>query len=156
MADDEVTTTAEQAMAPSMVQRWQELAAAIPDAEGSDGDGALRIAEALFDASSPEELDQPWDSRDLSALLNMPVRIVGVRKAPSDYTHGPGFYLILDLVDLETGEKMAATTGAVGVMAQIVKAAAAGWIPLSVVLREAQRPTKAGYKPQHLEVLKAG
>src|SRR5487761_769307 len=113
MADDEVTTTADQAMAPSMVQRWQELAAAIPDAEGGDGDGAL---------------------------LNVPVRIVGVRKAPSDYAHGPGFYLILDLVDLETGEKMAATTGAVGVMAQIVKAAAAGWIPLSVVLREAQRP----------------
>lgn len=156
MADDEVTTTADQAMAPSMVQRWQELAAAIPDAEGGDGDGALRIAESLFDASSPDELDQPWDSRDLAALLNVPVRIVGVRKAPSDYAHGPGFYLILDLVDLETGEKMAATTGAVGVMAQIVKAAAAGWIPLSVVLREAQRPTKAGYKPQHLEVLKAG
>ncbi|HVD03197.1 MAG TPA: hypothetical protein VNF75_03555 [Candidatus Dormibacteraeota bacterium] len=156
MADDVATTTTDLAMAPSTVQRWQELAAAIPDAEGSDGDGAERIAEALFDASSPEELDQPWDSRDLSALLNVPVRITAVRKAPSDYAHGPGFYLILDLVELETGEKLTATTGAVSVMAQVVKAAAAGWVPLSVVLREAQRPTKAGYKPQHLEVLKAG
>lgn len=153
MADTDTTITLPPAGGLSVQQQWQQLAAAIPEA--SDQEALDQIASQVFNAASPEELSAPWSlaARDFGSLLNIPVRVTSIRKSKSDYESGPGFFLVIDLVQLDTAEKLVVTTGAVAVMAQLIKAYASGWLPLTCVLRQSDRPSAAGYFPQHLEVL---
>jgi len=152
MADEQTIILPEAGGALSVTEQWQQLASTIPVA--SDQDALDSIAEQVFNAATPEELMAPWalSAKEFGALLNVPVRITALRKSKSDYESGPGFFLVLDLVELVDGEKLVVTTGAVSVMAQLIKAYSAGWLPLTCVLRQADRPSSAGYFPQHLEV----
>lgn len=153
MTDSTPTTAVSVTDPAAAAQRWAELSAGIPVASDDTSDAGARIAASVFDATAPTDLDTAWESRDFGALIDLPVKVTALRKAISDYGDGPGFYLICDVVDLSTGEVQVVTTGAVSVMAQLVKAHSAGWLPLACTLRESSRPSKAGYRPQHLEIL---
>jgi hypothetical protein len=73
----------------------------------------------------------------------------------SEFAGGLPFFLIVDAADLETGELVTITTGAVSVVAQLAKAHQLGQIPgWRVVPRQAERPSASGYYPQHLEVMR--
>lgn len=153
MTDETKVTTTGPAQLAEIQAKWAALAESIPDAASDDGSGAMRIATQIFDAQQAGDLDSPWEARDFATLLNKPVKVTALRKAESDYPDGPGFYLIVDVTEVSTGEMVTVTTGSVSVMAQLIKAYAAGWMPLICVLTEAERPTKQGYRPQHLMVL---
>ena len=110
------------------------------------------ILGALAAAETVEALDSPWRTGSLEDLKDTPIRILGIRQAPSDYEGGLRVYLVIDAIRLDTGEKVVCTTGSVSAVAQLVRAHALKAFPLTVIPRVASRPTSAGFYPQHLEI----
>lgn len=134
---------------PEVVAAYESMIATVPEAGGDGFDGILA---QLADAADVAALDAPWRSGGLEEWTNVPLAILGIRKMPSDYQGGLPWFLVVDAATVESGEKVTFTTGAVGVVAQLVKAHTMGAFPLVVIPRQSARPTSSGYYPQHLEI----
>lgn len=131
------------------------FAAMASDIPESGGDGMEGIIAQLLQAEDATDLDAPWRADGLTAYLGRRLRIDGLRRMPSEFDGGLPFFLIVEAADLETGEKVTLTTGAVSVVAQLVKAWDLGSIPgWRVIPRQAERASSSGYYPQHLEVMR--
>jgi len=146
-----ITTGDPLALDPGTVDAYASMLASVPDA-GGDGFESMLIQ--LAQAQDARELDAPWRSVGLEAYRNTPLVITGIRKMPSEFEGGLPWFLILDAAVLGTGEVVSITTGAVSVVAQLARAWALGAFPLRVIPRQSDRPSKAGYYPQHLEVMR--
>jgi hypothetical protein len=122
----------------------------VPDAGGDGFEGILR---ALAMATDVLDLDAPWRSQGLGELINTPLVLTGIRKMPSDYPGGLPWFLVADGAIAATGETVTFTTGSVSVVAQLVNAWRLEKFPLRVIPRQAERPSRSGYFPQHLEIV---
>lgn len=131
---------------------FAQMASMLPQAD--EGDGAEAIVAQILSAATIEDLDAPWRAEEGKALIGKPISIVGAKARKSDYADGLGVFLVVDAVNLETGEATIFTTGSVSVVAQIVKAFCMDALPFNAMLCQSARPTKDGYYPLHLEVLK--
>lgn len=138
------------ALRPEIVASYESMLASVPDAGDA---GFERILEAIANAQDKTELDAPWRSSGLEELADIPLTVRGITKIPSDFPGGLPWFLVVDAVNEESGEALTITTGAVSVVAQLTKAWAMGAFPLRVKAVVAQRPSKSGYYPVHLEVL---
>ena len=143
--EDRVATLSSDAVAP-----FEGYLAAIPDAEGGGYESILAQIDA---AGSAKDLDAAWRTAGLEQYRDQLLRVHALRKMPSDFAGGLAWFLVVDAVDLATGERVTFTTGAIGVVAQLVKAFALGALPLQVIPRESERTTRAGYHVWHLEVV---
>lgn len=133
------------------VAAFAAMAVDIPEA---GGDGFDSLLAQIIEATETADLDAPWRADGLTAYLGSRLRIDGLRRMPSEYSGGLPFFLIVEAADLETGQRITLTTGAVSVVAQLVKAWSLGAIPgWRVIPRQADRPSSSGYFPQHLEVM---
>lgn len=84
-------------------------------------------------------------------LEGVPIEIDGFRWRPSDYEEGAPVYLIVTGTRLDTGEAVALTTGSLNVEAQLVALAKQGRLTgQRVALRQADKQTTKGFRPQHL------
>lgn len=135
---------------PEVVKTFQQMAAAIP--AGGEDTGQLSILTQLAAATEPQGLSAPWETTGTTALFGKVLVVTDLKRMPSEYEDGLGFYLVVNGAIEETGEAMTFTTGSVSVAAQLVKAFDAGWLPIKCEIVESTRPTKSGYKPQHLRV----
>lgn len=134
---------------PETIQAFAAMAADIPEA---GGDGFDSLLAQIINAEDASDLDAPWRSDGLTAYLGQPLRIDALRRMASEYDGGLPFFLIVEAANLQTGERVTLTTGAVSVVAQLVKAWSLGAIPgWRVIPRQADRPSSSGYFPQHLE-----
>ncbi len=150
---------AEQSAEPTAVVIRPEIAAMyeamVEDIPEAGGDGVEGILVQLAQATSVDALDAPWRADGLSAYLGRPLRIESLRRMPSEYGSGLPFFLIVNAADLETGELVTLTTGAVSVVAQLAKANQLGQVPgWRVIPRQAERPSASGFYPQHLETMR--
>lgn len=137
-------------LAPQVIEAYESMLATVPDAGGSGFDGILEAIAAATDAA---DLDAPWRSEGLKRYANAKIRVFGIRKLPSDYEGGLSHFLIIDGAIVATGETVAITSGAVSVVAQLVKAWQLGAFPLNIVPRIATRASRNGYFPMHLEMV---
>ncbi len=144
---EELATLPEAALAA-----FQKIMEAIPETD--PGVATERIVLQLLQAQSPEELDEPWNGQGMLKLLDQRIKIMDVRRLPSEFLSGPGWYLGCDAVLVETGEKIFATTGAIAVIAQLARICQAGWLGLEVIPRLARRKSRRGYYPVHLEIVR--
>lgn len=131
------------------VLEFAKLAAMLPT---QDGDGGESIIASILAATTVQELDNAWQDAGFEKILNKPIEISEMYAKPSDFTDGLGVFLLVKGNDLTTGEEFTWTTGALATVAQLVKAYAAGWLPLRARLVQSARPTKDGYYPQHLVI----
>ena len=139
-------------LAPAVVEAFQRIMADIPM---SDPDDAMaRIVAQILNAETPEELEEPWNGEGMRNLTGRLLRITDVRRLPSEFLSGPGWYLGCTATLVEVGETKFVTTGSLSILAQLGRAAQAGWLPLDVVPREADKPTAKGYRPMHLEIVR--
>ncbi len=138
------------ALVGEVAAQFHAMAATIPD---FDGGGLDNIIAAVMSAETPEQLDQAWISGGRALPLNTPLTVTRIAKSQSDFADGLGYYLVIDAVNEGTGEAAQYVTGASSIVAQLIKAYVSGWLPLRCVALEAAKPTKDGYKPQHLEVI---
>jgi len=134
---------------PEVVAAYEAMIVSVPDAGGDGFDGIL---EQIARADGLADLDAPWRSGGLEEYANVPLAILGIRKMPSDFPGGLPWFLVVDAATVDDGERVTFTTGAVGVVAQLVKAYQLGAFPLVVIPRQSARPTSSGYFPQHLEI----
>jgi hypothetical protein len=134
---------------PEVVAAYESMIATVPEAGGDGFDGILAQIAGAADVAA---LDAPWRSGGLEEWANEPLAILGIRKMPSDYPGGLPWFLVVDAATVKDGERVTFTTGAVGVVAQLVKAWQLGAFPLVVIPRQSARPTASGYYPQHLEI----
>ncbi len=134
---------------PEVVAAYEAMIDLVPDAGGEGFDGIL---EQIARAGGLADLDAPWRSGGLEDYANVPLAVLAIRKMPSDFPGGLPWFLVVDAAVVETGERVTFTTGAVGVVAQLVKAHQLGAFPLVVIPRQSARPTASGYYPQHLEI----
>lgn len=131
------------------VAQAQSLLATVPDAEDQGG-GQDGILAQLAGAQSPEDLDKPWQARDFESLLGATVVVYGIAKRPADYQGGLSHYLVVDLADQSTGERMTVTTGSVNIVGQLVVAYAKGWLPIQARVEQSQKATRNGFFPLRL------
>jgi hypothetical protein len=118
------------------------------------GEAYDRILEQIAAATDVDSLDSPWRSGSLGAMNGKEILVNGISKMPSDYDGGFGFFLLIDAIDKETGERVLLTTGAVAVVAQLVRANALDLFPVSFKVTVSEKPTKNGYHPIHLSVIR--
>lgn len=155
MADSKaVERAARTASVPDVILRFQQMAEAIPS--GGNDTAVLGILAQLEASATPDELSAPWETVGTDKVLGRIIVVNELRRMPSDFADGLGFYLVVTGADADTGEAVTFTTGATSVAAQLVKAHAAGWLPLKCELVESERPSASGYRPQHLRVYGKG
>lgn len=147
----------EQGEAPSIPQAvegaWQSMLAAVPDTEA--GSGYERIFSQLAGAESIDDLNAPWTAGDMEQYADLPLTIDSISKSESTYGGGLPFFLVVGAVVEETGERVTVTTGSVNIVAQLVRAYAAGLFPVRARVQIAERPTAKGFYPQRLQFLPA-
>ena len=141
---------APQPVSGAIVEAYESMIATVPEA---GQDGFERILEVIAQANNVADLDAAWRSRGMEELAGIPLTIRGIKKMPSDFESGLPWFLVVDGVNEVTGEPVTVTTGAVSVVAQLVKAWSMGAFPIRVRPVVAERPSRSGYYPQHLEVL---
>jgi hypothetical protein len=122
----------------------------IPEA---GGDAFESIIGALLTVTDARDLDAPWRSAGLGELANTRIVVRGIRKSPSDFPGGLPFFLLVDGAIADTGEVFTVTTGAASVVVQLAKAHQLGALPLTCIPRIADRPSRNGYYPMHLEMV---
>jgi len=120
--------------------------------EGED-DGGAGIFLQLLQAKTWAELDDPWSAAGLAKYVGQTILVRELHRMPSDIADGPGWYLVAKGVNTGTGEVATITTSSTAVMCQLLTGYINGWFPMTVIPRVAERKTKSGYYPQHLEIV---
>lgn len=137
--------------APGVREAFMTMLAEVPD---PPDDAVVRIVQQILTAEYVEDLDKPWDAEGMRDLVGRVLRVDAIHKMPSDYVKGLGTYLVCQVTVPETGEQLVVSTGSVSIVAQLVRAYTLGALPLAVVPHESEKPSKNGYRPMHLEVVK--
>ena len=138
--------------APGVREAFLALVEEIPEATD---DAYARIVRQLINAEHPSELNSPWEANTLRDRIGRPIRVDSLRRMPSDFEAGLGFFLVVQGMDMQTEEQITATTGSVAIVAQLARLQSMRALPIVVIPREAERPSRNGFRPMHLEVLVA-
>jgi dihydrofolate reductase len=135
-------------LSPEIERAFSQMVTAIPE----DDDNAMDdILATIMGSATWEDLNKAWESAKGERLAGRILRIDTVTRHDSDFAESLGFFLVAKGVDTKTGETFAWPTGSVGTMAQLARAYLSGWLPLFAEVIIAERPTKKGYRPQHLQ-----
>jgi hypothetical protein len=127
------------------------MAAGIPETAGEDAYD--EILTQILSAGSVPELNAPWDTHKAEQLEGHRLRIDSIKRSASDFADGLGMYLVCKGVNLTSGEKITVTLGAISVVAQLAKVHYLDGFPLLCRIVIAERPTKRGYRPIHLNII---
>lgn len=136
---------------PGLLDIVMPMLEAVPE---PDGDATARIIEQIATAMSAGDLDAPWNAESMRDSLDVPVTITAVHKMPSDFVGGFGIYLVCQCVDNVEGIAYVLSTGSVQIVAQLARAHVLDLFPLEVIPRRSAKPTKNGFYPMHLEMVR--
>lgn len=107
-----------------------------------------RIVDAILAAGSPEELITAGQAVSAADILGVPIEVHDCELLPSTMGgEGPGVFMVLDCVALDTGEAFVFTTSAQNVMLRVGMAKDRGWLPLRFKIEKADRETARGFTP---------
>lgn len=149
--DPGVTDEAPLVIRPDLRAELERMLDAVPE---SDGEAWDRIITQIVTAGTPDELDTPWRAEGLKVYRNRRVLIRSIRRVPSSFEGGLGFFLVVEGADADSGETFTATTSSLAVVVQLLKAYDAGMLPLLCIPRLADKATERGFLPMHLEVVR--
>lgn len=138
---------------PGLETRFLKMLELVPE---PPDDAVARIVEQILSAETPEELNKPWDSDGMRDLDGQVLTIHDMHKLPSDYRGGLGVYLSCRCTLHSTGETKQLSTGSVNAVSQLVSLYVMKGLPRTVMVRRAERQSRNGYWPYHLEVLAPG
>lgn len=138
---------------PGGPEAFLAMLEAVPE---PDEDATARIIMEILSAQSVEDIDKPWDVEGMRDYDGVVVQVNRVHKMPSDYKTGLGCYLVCKCTQPGIGEEFTLTTGSAAIVAQLVRVHTLEAFPIEVVPRQAEKPTKKGYRPMHLELVRRG
>ena len=93
---------------------------------------ARRIVERIMRAETPDQLWEPIVPVGARQLSETPIKVFDFQALRSPHEGGVGVYLVIDAVDLLTGERLLVTCGASNVVAKLIRAAQLGALPENV------------------------
>ena len=132
----------------------------IPDMPESDGAGILAD---ILNAESPDDLNRGTKLPSGPDLAPCQLVITDVHKMPSDLAGDDddtgvrlGHYLIIESTSGPYREPIRWQTSAPGLVLPIAKLYAWGKLPALVEIKESDKPTRRGFRPLNLTVVKAG
>ena len=132
----------------------------IPDMPESDGAGILA---EILNATTPEELNRSSKLPAGQDLGGTTMVITDVHKLPSDLDGDDdgtgvrlGYYLIVDATVGSWRKPLRWQTSAPGLALPVCQLYVWGKLPAEVTIRKADKPTKRGFYPMNLEIVKAG
>jgi len=137
-------------LSPQVVAQFVEMVRLIPTDEGNAMD---RIAEQILNSASWEDLDAAWSTDQTDKLVGVEQKIDTLSVQPSTYAGGLPFFLVVHATDLRSGDPVVWSTSSVSMCVQLAKAFHAGWLPLKAKIVQAERASRNGYYPQHLQIL---
>lgn len=137
-----------QPLSAELVSQFAGMAMLIPS---ETTDAVESIISQILAAPGWDMLDDPWETTDAKRLAGRIFTIDSLTRRPSQFKDGLGVFLVVHSTDAQTGEQFVWTSSAMGVVAQLVRAYAADWLPLYATLVIAERPTESGYYPHHLK-----
>lgn len=145
---------AETALAPVVEPQGLELVkqilAEIPDA---DTDPTERMANFIL-TQPAERWAELWEGLpSVRDYAGRSIIVHGIRARESDFEGPVGVYLILDATDLETGAHELISCSSQMSMIQLLTLHKRGQLPAKVRVVEKDKPTKAGFRPIHLEYI---
>lgn len=126
------------------------LSAAMPDTDDDPTAAGLAIVAQVLAAETPEEVLADLEAEGLKQHIGEPFTLQAVEFRRSEYEEGMPFYCNLRGTDVETGANILYTTGSQKITAQVFRLLTRGWLPRTVVCRQAEKPTKRGYYPIRL------
>lgn len=119
-----------------------------PDAVGRE------IVQRLLEATDDAELFSSQKAIGWRTLLGLPIELGGFRWRPSTLEEGSNIFFVVFGKRMDNGEPVVLTTGASGVLAQLVNMAKRGTLVGAIVkMEEASKPTAAGFRPLRLELV---
>lgn len=122
-----------------------------PNSEMDPDEIAVQIIARILNATTVDDVLGGTQATHARDFLDQPFTMTGVRFNRSDFDGtGPKFYALLEGAD-SNGEAVTVTCGARNVIAQAWKLADMGALPIGLVLRESDRPTRAGFKVMWLD-----
>jgi len=150
----------DQLLAPAAVSMRDWLAGILSNEEFPEADpeqmalgmlAQILMAKTSQEALSAFDLDRAkemcgGEPGGRSAVLE----IQGARPLKSDYAEGAACYVIVQCVELATGERKQFTTGSRAVQTVIFKHIYEGWMPFRAMLEIRKERTKAGFYPINL------
>lgn len=119
---------------------------------GAEDDGINSILAQILKASTWAELSDPWNTEKSAQMVDIDLRIDSITRHDSSYQDGLGVFLLIRGKRMDTEDEFAFACGGVSVVAQLVTAYALQAFPLYGTLRRADKPSKRGYYPLHLDV----
>jgi hypothetical protein len=135
-------------LSPELVSQFAQMATLIPS---ETTDAVESIVAQILAAPAWDTLDAPWETDGIEKLRGRIFTIDRLTRRPSTFRDGLGIFLVVHSTDARTGETFVWTSSSTGVVAQLVRAYAADWLPLFASLIVAERPTESGYYPHHLK-----
>lgn len=119
---------------------------------GAEDDGINSILAQILKSATWAELSDPWNTEKSAQMVDIDLRIDSITRHDSDYSDGLGVFLLIRGKRMDTDQDVAFACGGVSVVAQLVTAYALQAYPLYGTLRKADKPSKRGYYPLHLEI----
>lgn len=136
---------------PGLYEVFMKQLEEVPE---SGDDATARIVAQILAAETPDQIDAAWNAEGMRDWVDMVVQINSIKRMPSDFTAGLGWFLVCNVTALGSGEEFVLTTGSVSIVAQLVRLHTINALPIQVVPRKAAKPSKNGYFPMHLELVR--
>jgi hypothetical protein len=111
------------------------------------------MLEAILQAPDPSDWEQVFNARHFKDSDKAQWRVHAYRVSESQFGGKLKWFLILDITDLQTGEKTVATCGSEMAVAQLLNAQGRNRLPIDVEVVRKPTPTKAGFHPMRFRYL---
>lgn len=135
-----------------VIDDWTPFILADATPEFEDSEQATR--DIVMQILQAEDVDAVLEGANVTPardLLGVPLRINGAKAKKSAYEDGATMYVLIDAVNLATGEMVKISCGARNVMAQLFRTYQLNGFPLDCRILESERPTAEGFRPLWLK-----
>jgi len=123
----------------------------LPDVVEDPAEIQREIMAQLLGAESDEELEAVGNAIGWRELPGVPMEIHGFRWRPSTYEEGAPIFFVVSATRLDTGQRVALTTGSGNILAQLTNMARRNTLVGAIrALEIADTPTKQGFRPNWL------
>lgn len=112
-----------------------------------------KILLSMLTAESEIDLFNAGKAWSLDDLQGVPLKATQVTPMKSSFPAdgGPGVFMVIDCVNLKTGEQIVVATSAGNVMAALCRAQDMGWEEFTFKVKKAERATTDGFYPFQIE-----
>jgi hypothetical protein len=108
-----------------------------------------RMIEQILDATNIAEVWGGGEALHAADIVDRPFRLVRATFHNSEYEEGSPIFTAMEVAFPDTGEQAVVTSGALGVVARVVKLIEFGALPIEVRIRSSK--TNSGYTVLDLE-----